>query len=359
MDTWELGEIAMHRKALVTGITGQDGSYLAEFLLSKGYEVHGIIRRTSGVNQSRINHLCNDEEIMDKRFFPHFGDLDNSSGIFDIIQSVQPDELYNLGGQSHVGMSFETPEYTGDVSGLAVTRLLEAIRKSNKSCRFYQASSSELFGSTPPPQSEDSPFHPRSPYAVSKIYGYWAAVNYREAYGLHANNGILFNHESPRRGEDFVTRKITRSVSRIVAGNQKKLLMGNIDNRKDWGFAPDYVECMWRILQQDEPDDFVIGTGENHSVKDFLELAFGYVGLDWKKFVEIDPKFFRPADVNYTQADASKAKRLLNWSPRVNFEEMVSIMMDYDLRIEGCALPGKGFSALKEKDFTWLRNTTG
>jgi GDPmannose 4,6-dehydratase len=344
----------VNRKALITGITGQDGSYLAEFLLHKGYEVHGVVRRSSGTNLSRIERICNNENIMDKKFFLHYGDLDNSSGVFDIVQSVQPDELYNLGGQSHVGMSFEVPEYTGDVSGLAVTRLLEAIRKTDKSCRFYQASSSELFGSTPPPQSETSAFHPRSPYAVSKLYGYWATVNYREAYGLHAGNGILFNHESPRRGNDFVTKKIARSVAKILAGRQKKLSMGNLDGRKDWGFAPDYVECIWLMLQQDSADDYVIGTGQNHPVKDFVTLAFEYVGLDWQKYVEVDPKFFRPSDVNTIQADISKAKRCLGWSPRINFEDLVYIMMDYELAAEGCDVPGKGLACLREKKFDWI-----
>jgi GDPmannose 4,6-dehydratase len=251
-------------------------------------------------------------------------------------------------------MSFDLPEYTGDVSGLAVTRLLEAIRKTDTPCRFYQASSSELFGSTPPPQSEASPFHPRSPYAVSKLYGYWATVNYREAYGLHASNGILFNHESPRRGEDFVTRKITRAVARILAGDQKKLMMGNIEGRKDWGFAPDYVECIWLILQQDDADDYVIGTGEDHSVKDFLALAFEYVGLDWRKYVEIDPKFFRPSEVSSIRADITKAKKSLKWAPKVSFEELAHIMMDYELTSEGLVGPGKGFECLREKKFNWI-----
>ena len=341
-------------KALITGITGQDGSYLAEFLLSKGYEVHGVIRRASSTNQSRIEHLCRDEEIMDKRFFLHYGDLDNSSGLFDIMQIVSPDEVYNLGGQSHVRMSFDVPEYTGDVCGLAVTRLLEAMRKANKDCKFYQASSCELFGSTPPPQSEESPFHPRSPYAVSKLYGYWATVNYREAYGIYASNGILFNHESPRRTEDFVTRKITRAVSRIVAGRQKKLALGNLDARKDWGFAPDFIECIWMILQQQKADDFVIGTGRSHTIRDFLKGAFGYVGLDWEKYVEIDPRFLRPSEAGDILADASKAKRTFGWAPKVSFGELIKIMMDYDLALEGCHVPGEGLKTLRDKNFDWL-----
>ena len=341
----------MHRKALITGITGQDGSYLAEFLLSKGYEVHGIIR---SANQSRIERLCRDESIMDKKLFLHNGDLDNASRLFDIIQSVLPDEVYNLGGQSHVRTSFDVPEYTGNVSGLAVTRLLEAIRKTGKDCRFFQASSSELFGSTPPPQSETSPFHPLNPYGIAKLYGYWSAINYREAYGLYVSNGILFNHESPRRSEDFVTRKITRAVARVVAGKQEKLLLGNLEARKDWGFAPDFVECAWMILQQEKADDFVIGTGESHSLKDFLSGAFGYVGLDWKKHVEIDSRLFRPAEVSDILADTTKARRVLGWSPKVSFEELIMIMMDYDLEEENCAVPGRGLDILRRKDFTWF-----
>ena len=344
----------MGKKALLTGITGQDGSYLAEFLLHKGYEVHGIIRRSAPADAPRIELLCGNEKIMGKRFFLHYGDLGSSADILEIVQSVRPDELYNLGGQSHVGKSFELPELTSDVSGLAVTRLLEAIRKTDKSCRFFQASSADIFGSTSPPQSESSTFHPRSPYAVSKLYGHWATVNYREAHGLHASSGILFNHESPRRGEDFVTRKITKAIAGIIAGRQSKLSMGNLDSRKDWGFAPDYVECMWLMLQQGNAGDYVVGTGRNHSVKDFLTHSFEYAGLDWQKYVEIDPKFFRPAEVSIIQADNSKAKRCLGWSPRVSFEELVYIMTDHDLAAEGCDTPGKGFACLKEKGFDWI-----
>lgn len=342
-------------KALITGGTGQDGSYLAELLLNKRYEVHALVRRASDTHKPRIEPLCSDPSVLNKRFFLHYGDLDNASGLFDIVQRVQPDELYNLGGQSHVKVSFEVPEYTGDVNGLAVTRLLEAVRKVNPECRFYQASSSELFGSSPPPQSETTPFHPRSPYAVGKLYGYWAAVNYREAYGLFASNGILFNHESPRRGEDFVTRKITRSLARILSGRQEKLFLGNLDAQKDWGFAPDFVECIWLILQQEHADDFVIGTGQGHTVRDFVEQAFGYAGLDWDRYVEIDPVFLRPAEVNAVLADAAKARRCLGWSPKVTFEELVRIMVDCDLIGEGLPAPGEGLRALKEKGFHWLR----
>jgi GDPmannose 4,6-dehydratase len=270
------------------------------------------------------------------------------------MQTVVPDEVYNLGGQSHVRMSFDVPEYTGDVLGLAVTRLLKAMRKTNKDGRFYQALSSELFGSTPPPQSEMSPFHPRSPYAVAKLYGYWAVVNYREAYGIYASNGILFNHESPRRSDDFVTRKVTRAVARIVAGKQKTLLLGNLDARKDWGFAPDFVECIWLILQQGRPDDFVIGTGRGHSLREFLNGAFGYVGLDWTKYVKVDPRLLRPSEVSDILADTSKAKRTLDWSPKVSFEELIKIMMDYDLALENCPIPGEGLKILRDKNFTWL-----
>ena len=290
---------------------------------------------------------------MNKRLFFHHGDLGSSSDVFEIIERVKPDEVYNLGGQSHVGMSFEKPELTGDLSGIAVTRLLEAIRKTDKSCRFFQASSSDIFGSTPPPQSENSPFYPRSPYAVSKLYGYWATVNYREVYGIHASNGILFNHESPRRGDDFVTKKITKAVAAIAAGHQNKLSMGNLDSRKDWGFAPDYVECMWLMLDQNNADDYIVGSGQNHSVKEFLSLAFEYVNLDWQKYVEIDPKLFRPSEVSIVQANNSKVKKCLGWSPRISFDELVFIMMDYELTAKNYPTPGKGFACLRDKGFEW------
>lgn len=345
----------MRKKALITGVTGQDGSYLAQLLLSKGYEVHGIVRRSSSANMPRIERLIDDESIFEKTFFLHSGDLDDSAGILDVVETVRPDELYDLGGQSHVRASFDMPEYTGDVSGLAVMRLLEAVRRHAPHCRFYQASSSELFGSSPPPQSEITPFHPRSPYAVAKMYGYWAAVNCREAYGMHASNGILFNHESPRRSDDFVTRKITRAVARIAAGRQKTLTMGNIDSRRDWGFAPDYVECMWKMLQQDEPDDYVIGTGEMHSVRDFLTEAFGYVGLDWQRYVDFDPRFMRPSEVDAVCADPSKARERLKWSPKISFAELVAIMMDNDLALEGVPSPERGSEVLRAKDLHWAQ----
>jgi GDPmannose 4,6-dehydratase len=320
------------KKALVTGITGQDGSYLAELLLSKGYEVHGLVRRSSTFNTRRIDHLYVDPHEAGARFFLHYGDLSDSGQLSHLIYNLQPDEIYHLAAQSHVRVSFDMPEFTGDVTGLGVTRLLEAIRRSGIKTRFYQASSSELFGDSPPPQNEETPFRPRSPYAAAKLYGYWMARNYREAYGLFATNGILFNHESPRRGETFVTRKITRAVARIKFGLQKKLYLGNLDAKRDWGYAPDFVEAMWLILQQDTPEDFVIATGEAHSVREFLEEAFAHVDLDWREYVEIDPRYFRPTEVDFLLGDAGKARRILDWEPRVSFQELVHIMVDADLQ---------------------------
>ncbi|HEY5996884.1 MAG TPA: GDP-mannose 4,6-dehydratase, partial [Candidatus Deferrimicrobiaceae bacterium] len=292
------------KKALITGITGQDGSYLAEFLLSKGYEVHGIIRRASTFNTSRLDHFYVDPHIEDARLFLHYGDLTESGQLTNLIYNVQPEEIYHLGAQSHVRVSFDIPEYTGDTTGLGTTRLLEAIRRAGGKPRFYQASSSEMFGATPPPQDEKTVFYPRSPYGVAKVYSYWMAVNYREAYGLFASNGILFNHESPRRGETFVTRKITRAVAAIKAGRQKELFLGNLDARRDWGFAYEYVQAMWAILQHDKGDDFVIATGQSNSVKEFVEESFAYAGLDWKEYVRIDPKYFRPTEVENLIGDA-------------------------------------------------------
>ncbi len=320
------------KKALVTGITGQDGSYLAEFLLDKGYEVHGLVRRSSTFNTRRIDHLYVDPHETGARFFLHYGDLSDSGQLSHLIYNLQPDEIYHLAAQSHVRVSFDMPEYTGDVTGLGVTRLLEAIRRSGIKTRFYQASSSELFGASPPPQNEETLMSPRSPYAAAKLYGYWMVRNYREGYGLFAANGILFNHESPRRGETFVTRKITRAVARIKFGLQKKLYLGNLDARRDWGYAPDYVEAMWLMLQQDAPEDFVIATGEAHSVREFLEEAFTHVDLDWREYVEIDPKYFRPTEVDYLMGDPDKARRLLGWQPRVNFQGLVRLMVDADLQ---------------------------
>jgi GDPmannose 4,6-dehydratase len=319
------------KKALITGITGQDGSYLAEFLLDRGYEVHGVKRRSSSFNTGRVDHLYEDAHDVNSRFFLHYSDLTDASAIANVLAEVEPDEIYNLGAQSHVKVSSEIPEYTADVVALGTLRLLEAIRRSGLQCRFYQASSSEMYGSTPPPQSEATIFHPRSPYACAKLFAHSLTVNYRESYGLHASCGILFNHESPRRGETFVTRKTTRAVARIKLGLQSKLYLGNLDSRRDWGYAPDYVRAMWQMLQQEEPDDYVIGTGEAHSVREFVDLAFSGVGLDWREHVEVDPRYFRPAEVDYLLADASKARRMLGWEPSVSFEELVQTMVESDL----------------------------
>ncbi len=321
-----------HKKALITGITGQDGSYLAELLLGKGYEVHGLIRRSSTFNTRRIDHLYVDPHEPGARFFLHYGDMSDSGQLSHLIYNLQPDEIYHLAAQSHVRVSFDMPEFTGDVNGLGVTRVLETIRRSGIATKFYQASSSELFGSTPPPQNEASPMHPRSPYAVSKLYGYWTVRNYREAYGLFAVNGILFNHESPRRGETFVTRKITRALARIKLGLQKRLYLGNLEAKRDWGYAPDYVEAMWLMLQQETPEDFVIATGEAHSVREFLEEAFAYQDLDWREYVEIDPRYFRPTEVDHLLGDARKAREVLGWQPRVSFGKLVRLMVDADLQ---------------------------
>lgn len=322
------------KKALITGITGQDGSYLAELLLEKGYEVHGIIRRASTFNTERIDHLYQDPHINGVKLFLHYGDLADSSCLTRLVYEVRPDEIYNLAAQSHVRVSFDSPEFTGDVDALGTMRLLEAVHLTGlaKSTRFYQASTSELFGLVQEvPQRETTPFYPRSPYAVAKLYGYWAVRNYREAYGMFASNGILFNHESPRRGETFVTRKITRAVGRIKMGLQDKLYMGNINSLRDWGFAGDYVEGMWRILQHDKPDEFVLATGEMHSVKEFLQEAFSLVGLDWEKYVECDKRYFRPTEVDQLLGDAAKARRELGWEPKVKFHDLVKMMVEADL----------------------------
>ena len=318
------------KRALITGVTGQDGSYLAELLLDKGYEVYGIVRRSSSFNTGRIDAIYQDPHARDYRFKLIYGDLNDASSLNKILRTVRPDEIYNLGAQSHVRVSFDIPEYTAEVDALGTVRLLEAIRESGLAPRFYQASSSELFGSSPPPQSERTPFHPRSPYAVAKLYAYWITVNYREAYGMFACNGILFNHESPRRNETFVTRKITRAAARIKLGLQDRLFLGNLDARRDWGFAGDYVEAMWRMLQVDQADDFVIATGETHTVRELLDVAFGRLGLDWQRYVEIDPRYFRPAEVDDLCGDMSKARRLLGWEPRVRFHELVTRMVDAD-----------------------------
>jgi GDPmannose 4,6-dehydratase len=320
------------KKAFVTGITGQDGSYLAELLLSKGYEVHGLIRRASTFNTRRIDHLYEDPHAQDKRLFLHYGDLTDGSRLVTLLASIQPAEVYHLAAQSHVRVSFDEPEYTGDTTGMGTTRLLEAIRMIGLDCRFYQASSSEMFGATPPPQNEDTPFYPRSPYGAAKLYGYWMTRNYREAYDMFAVNGILFNHESPRRGETFVTRKITRAVAAIKTGRQDRLYLGNLAACRDWGYAPEYVEGMWRMLQHDVGDDFVLATGETHSVREFVELAFGHAGLDWEKYVDIDPRYFRPSEVDVLLGDYSKAKEKLGWQPTVGFEDVTRMMVDSDVK---------------------------
>ncbi len=331
----------MTKKALITGITGQDGSYLAELLLEKGYEVHGIIRRSSSFNTGRIDHLYQDFHCDDTKLFLHYGDLSDSSNLSRLLEKINPDELYNLGAQSHVRVSFETPEYTGDISGLGTLRLLDAIKDTQIKTKFYQASSSELYGKVQEvPQKETTPFYPRSPYAVAKLYSYWITVNYRESYDMFNCNGILFNHESPRRGETFVTRKITRAIAKILAGKQNRLYLGNLDAKRDWGYAKDYVEAMWLMLQQEEPDDYVVATGETHSVREFLEEAFKLVNLDWEKHVEIDPRYFRPAEVDILLGDPAKAKQKLNWQPKTSFKELVKIMVEADLKEEGIALSG-------------------
>ncbi len=326
------------KKALITGITGQDGSYLAELLLNKGYQVHGIIRRSSSFNTGRLDHIYQDPHVESAGLHLHYGDVSDSSMLAALVRRIEPDEIYHLGAQSHVRVSFEIPEYTADVTALSCIRLLEAIRDAKVACRFYQASSSEMFGSSPPPQSERTPFAPRSPYAAAKLYAYWTTINYREAYGMFAANGILFNHESPRRGETFVTRKITRAVAAIVAGKQKELYLGNLDALRDWGYAPDYVEAMWLMLQQDEPDDYVIATGESHSVREFLEAAFSLVNLNPDDYVRIDPRYFRPTEVNHLCGDASKARARLGWKPKTTFPELVRIMVEADLSREGISL---------------------
>ena len=318
-------------RALITGITGQDGSYLAEFLLQKGYEVHGIKRRSSSFNTDRVNHLYEDQHESDTRLILHYGDLTDGGSLTRLLGKIQPDEVYNLGAQSHVKVSFDVPEYTADSVAMGTLRLLEAIHQTGLECRFYQASSSEMYGSTPPPQCETTPFHPRSPYACAKVFGHQLAVNYRESYGVHASCGILFNHESPRRGETFVTRKITRAAAQIKLGLQDRLYLGNLDARRDWGFAGDYVRAMWMMLQQDTPGDYVIGTGESHSVREFVELTFGYLNLDWRQYVAIDPRYFRPAEVDYLHADPSKARQVLGWEPEVSFAELVVTMIESDL----------------------------
>ncbi len=371
------------QKALITGITGQDGSYLAEFLLAKGYEVHGIIRRASTFNTHRIDHIYLDPHEKGGRLRLHYGDLSDPGIMTEIMYNIQPDEIYHLGAQSHVRVSFDMPEYTGNVTGLGTTRILEAIRRSGIRTKLYQASTSELFGSAMPPQSEKTPFQPQSPYAAAKLYAYWLVVNYREGYNLFCSNGILFNHESPRRGEIFVTRKITRAVAHILSGKQSTLYLGNLDAKRDWGFAPEYVEMMHLILAHDNPDDFTVGTGESHTVREFVERAFAYAGveIEWRgeaeqekgivrsadshydlqpgtTIIEIDPRYFRPTEVDFLQADISKAKTLLGWQPRVTFAELVEIMTDHDMISCGLKAPMRGINAIKHKGFDWTEHGT-
>jgi len=345
----------MPKRALLTGITGQDGSYLTEWLLSHDYEVHGMIRRASSFNTRRLDHIYQDPHTVGTRLHLHYGDLSCGEQLNNLIYNVEPEEIYNLGAQSHVKVSFDMPEFTGDVAGLGTTRILEAVRRSGIKVRFYQASSSEMFGNAPAPQNELTPFQPRSPYAAAKVYSHWMTVNYREAYGMFASNGILFNHESPRRGETFVSRKISRAVAHILAGKQTKLYLGNLQARRDWGYTPDYVETMWRILQQPTPGDYVVGTGETHTVQEFVEEAFRYVNLDWKEHVEVDPRYFRPTEVDCLQADASKMRREMQWEPRITFRELVRIMIDADMEEAGLSPIGEGVRILEAKFDHWHR----
>ena len=329
------------KRAFVTGVTGQDGSYLTELLLGKGYEVHGLIRRASTFNTSRLEEIYQDPHESGVHFFMHYGDLSDSGSLVNLIRDLEPEEIYHLGAQSHVKVSFEIPEYTADATGMGTIRMLEAIRASGVETRFYQAGSSEMFGSSSPPQSEETPFHPRSPYGVSKVFAHWATVNYREAYGMFGTNGILMNHESPRRGETFVTRKITRAVARIKAGLQDKVFLGNLDAKRDWGYAPDYVEAMWMMMQHDEPLDLVIATGESHTVREFANAAFTHAGLDPDAHVEVDPNYYRPAEVNDLCGDPSRARELIGWDAKVRFDELVRIMVDADIQLLDDELSGR------------------
>ncbi|MEK6587444.1 MAG: GDP-mannose 4,6-dehydratase [Chloroflexota bacterium] len=347
------------QKALITGITGQDGSYVAEFLLSKGYEVHGLIRKASTFNTDRIDHLYQDPHDPAARLFLHYGDLSNGEQLSNLIYNVRPEEIYHMGAQSHVKVSFDMPEYTGEVTGLGTTRILEAVRRSGIQTRFYQASSSEMFGDAAPPQNESSPFQPRSPYAIAKVYGYWMAANYREAYKLFAVNGILFNHESPRRGATFLSRKVTRAVARIKAGLQDKLYLGNLEARRDYGYTPEYVEVMWKMLQQDAPDDYAVGTGVAPTIQEFVVEAFSYADLDWQEYVEIDARYFRPTEVDVLLADSAKARRLLGWEPKITYKPLVRIMVDADLEAVGLEPIGEGLKILEQNFDDWHRWETG
>jgi GDPmannose 4,6-dehydratase len=346
-------------KALITGITGQDGSYLAEFLLSKGYEVHGLIRKTSTFNTERIDHLYQDPHDPGAKLYLHYGNLSNGEQLTNLIYNARPDEIYHMGAQSHVQVSFDMPEYTGNVTGLGTTRILEAMRRSGIEARFYQASSSEMFGESPPPQNEETIFKPRSPYAIAKVYGFWMAANYREAYDLFVTNGILFNHESPRRGATFLSRKVTRAIARIKAGLQEKVYLGNLEARRDYGYTPEYVEVMWRMLQQEKPDDFVVGTGDAPTIQEFVEEAFGYASMDWHDYVEIDSRYFRPTEVDFLQADSSKARKMLDWEPTITYKPLVRIMVDADLEAVGQEPIGEGVQILEKHFEDWHRWETG
>lgn len=337
------------KKAFITGITGQDGSYLAEFLLSKDYEVHGIIRRASTFNTSRIDHIYVDPHEPNAKLFLHYGDLSDSEQIANILYNIKPDEVYHLGAQSHVKVSFSMPEYTGNVTGLGTVRILESIRRSGRFSKFYQASSSEMFGVSPTPQNENTPFNPMSPYAAAKVFAYWITKNYRQGYGIFASNGILFNHESPRRGEIFVTRKITMAIASILIKKQQFLYLGNLTPKRDWGYAPEYVQVMWQILQEDTPDDYVVGTGEQHSVKEFVEEAFSYVGLNWEDYVRTDQKYFRPLETEDLVADSSKIQKVIGWKPKVRFKDLVKIMVDADMRKLGLKPVGEGDAFLQRE----------
>jgi len=337
------------KKAFITGITGQDGSYLAEFLLFKGYEVHGLIRRASTFNTSRIDHIYKDIHERGAKLFLYYGDLTDSEQIYNIIYNVKPDEVYHLGAQSHVRVSFDIPEYTGNTTALSTIRILEAVKRSNRNIKFYQASSSEMFGQAKPPQDEETSFYPRSPYATAKVYSYWTAKNYREGYNLFASNGILFNHESPRRGETFLTRKVTRAIAAILAKEQEYLYLGNLMAKRDWGYAPEYVEVMWKILQKSEPGDYVIGTAHAYSAEEFVQEAFAYANLDWKKHIKIDKRYFRPTEVDELIADVGKAKKELSWQPKVTFHDLIKIMVDADMRAVGLEPIGEGDKILRKK----------
>jgi GDPmannose 4,6-dehydratase len=339
----------MVKQALITGITGQDGSYLAEFLLSKGYEVHGFMRRASTFNTARIDHLYGDSSLPHPGIMTYYGDVSDGGRMTNLVAEIKPDEIYNLAAQSHVRVSFDMPSYTGDIVAIGTTRLLETLKSVGIKARFYQASSSEMFGDSAPPQNENTPFHPRSPYAIAKVYAHWMTVNYREAYTLFASTGILFNHESPRRGQTFVTRKVTTTIAEILAGRQQHLYLGNLKAKRDWGYAPEYAETMWQILQQDKAGDYVIGTGESHSVQEFVEQAFAYAGLDWSKYVKIDARYFRPTEVEYLVADSKKAIKELDWKPKITFNNLVKIMVDADMRAAGLKAIGEGDKILKEK----------